>query len=465
MTLFAVLTMIVYTALILSLRSIFPENRFYKYLVRKSIHMITGLILFVFTFYYGSGTIFVLVCLGVLISLATYFLRRFNFIHATSPASFGTLFYPCGILAALIILWNQPISSFRISVMILAVSDTFANFGGLIRKGNVRFNVLKEEKSIYGAASFAVTALIIHRILAGSQTGWDLTVLFIIAALNFELISYRGSDNFSIPVGCALFFLVADGGVSVPLVPILFIPAAALLSFLLYKINWLSRTGSLSAYILGIYLFLGLDYRWGITLLFFFVSSTVFTWMHRSIKKKGGRKRGRNVWQVSANSAVAVASSLACILTGNIIFIYFFVAAAAAATGDTWASELGPLLNKNCLSLSDLKIRTAGVSGGVSLFGTIAAAAGSFSTSMLGFWLFFQRTDISVIILLAAAGFLAVFIDSLLGAFIEPSILKWSFFKGKHGLDRENITPNDLVNFAASATAPLFFLLLYSVGK
>lgn len=452
--------MIVYTVLILSLRSIFPENKLYKYLVRKSVHMITGLILFVFTYYYGRGILLILVSLGVLISLATFFLRRFNFIHVTSPASFGTLFYPLGILTALLILWDQPMSSFRISVMILAVSDTFANFGGLIRKGNVRFNVLKEEKSVYGAAGFALTALFIHRLLAGPQTGWDITILFIIAALNFELISYRGSDNFSIPVGCALFFLVTNGGLADPLFPILFVPAAAFFSFLLYKVQWLSRTGSLSAYMLGIYLFVGLDYRWGLSLLFFFITSSVFTWLHRSINKKDGRKPGRNVWQVSANSAVAVSSSLACILTGNILFIYFFIAAVAAVTGDTWASELGPLLNKKCLSLRDLKIRQAGISGGVSIFGSLAALAGCFSSALLGFRLFFQSLDIRLIILLAAAGFSAVFIDSLLGAFIEPTILKISFFKKTKRSEREGITPNDLVNFAASATAPLFFLAL-----
>jgi uncharacterized protein (TIGR00297 family) len=463
MTLIAVLTMVVYTTLILSLRSLFPENKVYKYLIRKSVHLLTGLILFVFTYYYGRGALLIFVCIGVLISLITYFLGRFNFIHATSPTSFGTLFYPVGILASLLLLWNQPMSSFRISVLILAVSDTVANFGGLIRKGNFRFNVLREDKTVFGAVGFALTALFFHRILAGPQTGWSISVLFVFAALNFELISYRGSDNFSIPVGCAIFFLATGGGLSNSLFPILFIPAATFVSFLLYKINWLSRSGSLSAYILGIYLFVALDYRWGIPLLFFFVTSTLFTRLHRSIRKKGRPHRGRNVWQVGANSAVAAAASLVYILSGNVLFIYFFVAAAAAVTADTWASELGPLLNKRCLSLSDMKIREAGVSGGISFFGTLASFAGSLLAALLGFWLFFQKVDSHLILVIAAAGFLAAFVDSLLGAYVEPRFLTWPAFKGEERSGGERGSANDLVNLAASATAPLFVLLLNAV--
>jgi uncharacterized protein (TIGR00297 family) len=460
MTLFAVLTMVVYAALIFSLRWIFPENKIFHYLIRKSVHLFTGLILFVFTFYYGKTSLLFLVCAGVLISTVTFCLRRFNFIHATSPASFGTLFYPVGILVSLLILRDLPMSTFRISLLVLAVSDTIANFGGLIRRGNIRFNILKEDKSLIGAAAFALSAALFHRLLAGPQAGWDITLLFVFTALNFELISYKGSDNFSIPVGCALFFLLTAGGVGSPLFLIFLFPAAAAVSFLLYKIDWLSKTGAIAAYTLGIYLFAALDWRWVIPLLFFFITATLFTRLRRSIRGQTERKGGRNVWQVGANGLVAFAASLAFLGSGDILFAQFYIAAAAAVTADTWSSELGPIVHRKCLSLADMKIRDAGISGGLSFFGTAASFAGALSASMLGYGLLFQEMDIPMILILAAAGFLAAFVDSLLGAFVEPFLLKLPAFSGKDRSNDERLTPNDLVNLTASATAPLFVLLL-----
>ena len=158
---------------------------------------------------------------------------------------------------------------------------------------------------------------------------------------------------------------------------------------------------------------------------------------------------------------MALAASLAYLGSGNILFARFFIAAAAAVTADTWSSELGPLVHRKCLSLAHMKICDAGISGGLSFFGTAGSFVGALSASMLGYWLLFQGMDITMILILAIAGFLAAFVDSLLGAFVEPFLLKLPAFRGKdRSNEEERLTPNDLVNLAASATAPLFVLLL-----
>jgi len=70
----------------------------------------------------------------------------------------------------------------------------------------------------------------------------------------------------------------------------------------------------------------------------------------------------------------------------------------------------------------------------------------------------FSGMDFQMILILAFAGFLASFVDSMLGAFVEPHLDKMDYFI--KGTGSESISPNDVVNVLASFTAPLFVLLL-----
>ena len=166
----------------------------------------------------------------------------------------------------------------------------------------------------------------------------------------------------------------------------------------------------------------------------------------------------RNAWQVIANIIWAVTSSLLFLLTQDEIFILFFIAFVAAVTADTWASEIGPLLNKRCFSLSTMRTAPAGTNGGISFFGSVAALAGATIISSLAYYLFFGTWQWDMIAILSASAFLACFMDSLLGAFVEDKLLRLNYFKRRKR--SESITPNDVVNMVGSVTAFLFYLLL-----
>jgi len=167
---------------------------------------------------------------------------------------------------------------------------------------------------------------------------------------------------------------------------------------------------------------------------------------------------GRNAWQVVANIIWAVVSSVLFLLTGNEFFVMLFIVYVAAVTADTWASELGPIFNKKSFSLADFRMHKAGVTGGISFAGTLAAAMGALIVSWTGFLLFYDQTDWNIILLIALSAFLACFADTLLGAFVEDKMLKMPFFINKKGT--ESITPNDMVNLGGSLTAG-FFLWLF----
>jgi uncharacterized protein (TIGR00297 family) len=147
---------------------------------------------------------------------------------------------------------------------------------------------------------------------------------------------------------------------------------------------------------------------WLMPVLLFFLSSAAFTkWQHSA--KGGGNSMARNAWQVIANIIWAVISSVLYLFTQNEIFILFYIAFVAAVTADTWASEIGPLFHKKCISLSTMRTVPAGTNGGISFSGSLAALAGATVISSLSYYTFFGFWSWDIIILLSISAFFCLF--------------------------------------------------------
>jgi len=452
---------VAYMVLIVSLGYFRPEGKHSKYLVRKTVHLITGLVIFYLTFQVSRQTLLIVFVAGTVFSFLTYFIKRFNYIHVTGEASWGTLFYPLGILSSFLLLYTMPLYYFQISLLLLAISDTVANLGGYLVFRNPKFAILSEKKTPLGIIGFALTAfLITFALLPGTGQGTMLFVLLtVVCAIHFEVISHKGSDNLAIPLGTALFFYVTHGKEINTLWITAVILSMGLISILLYRSGILTRMGTIAAHFLGIFLFGILGPDWGIPVSFFFVTSVIFTRINGLVHRKKQGAGRRNIWQVMANILAGIVFSLCFLISAQPIFIYLFISVVAAVTADTWASEVGPIFHKKCLSLHGWRIAASGVSGGISVAGTLAAFSGSFLVAWLAWAGFFPGLDIHMVLTLALAGFLASFVDSALGAFVEPRLDKMDYFV--KGTGSESITPNDVVNVLASFTAPLFFLLMY----
>ncbi len=452
--------LIAYMVLILSLGYFRPESKHSKYLIRKGVHLVTGLVIFYLTFRFSRQTLLIVFIAGTVFSFLTYFVKRFNYIHVTGGASWGTLFYPVGILSSFLVLYDLPLYYFQISLLLLAISDTVANMGGYLVPGNPQFAILSEKKTPVGIIGFALSAFIISLVLlpgSGKET-LLFVMLTVVCAIHFEIISHKGSDNLAIPLGTALFFFFTHGKEINALWIAAVILSMGMISIVLYRGGILTRKGTIAAHLLGVYLFGILGPDWGIPVAFFFVTSVIFTringWVHRKMHGAGRR----NIWQVMANILVGLVFSIGFLISSQLIFIYLFISVVAAVTADTWASEIGPVFHKKCLSLSGWRIAASGVSGGISVAGTLAAFTGSFLVAMLAWTVFFQGMDFQTILILAFAGFLASFVDSALGAFVEPRMNRMAYFVKRIG--SESISPNDVVNMLASLAAPLFFLLM-----
>jgi uncharacterized protein (TIGR00297 family) len=429
-------------------------------IIRKLIHLSLGLIIWMLSHVLEKNVLLYLILAGTVFSFLTFNYKKFHLLHKTTDASLGTLFYPVGILTSYLILYNLPLYYFQSALLVLSISDTLANFVGQIQKGNGWIRTFHDRKSIYGIAAYIFSAgLIFYFLLPDSLSSNIPFILFaLLWAVILETASMRGSDNFSIPAGLALLFLLAHHFEA----DYLYISAVLLVlapgCFLLFKFNILTRRGSFVAFLLGFYLAGIAGWSWLMPILLFFLSSAAFTKLHHAKKGVLNNSTARNAWQVIANTNWAVASSILFLFTQNEIFILFFIAFVAAVTADTWASEIGPLLNKRCFSLSKMRTVPAGTNGGISLFGSLTALAGAAIISFLSYYLFFGFFNWNMVAILSVSAFFATFADSLLGAFVEDKMFQMKYFKKRKSL--ESITPNDLVNMLGSVTAFVFYLLL-----
>ncbi|HYI24881.1 MAG TPA: DUF92 domain-containing protein [Thermomicrobiales bacterium] len=205
--------------------------------------------------------------------------------------------------------------------------------------------------------------------------------------------------------------------------------AAAIVSAAAWRLRALDWTGTVAATAVGT-LIVGCAGWWaGVILVAFFVTASALSLVTSeatptTIEQVRGTNRD---WvQVLANGGIATLFAVAsAVAPAPQPWLVGFAAAVAAATADTWATEVGRLMGATPRSLADWSPVTPGTSGAVSGPGTLGAAAGAALIGGLaamgtisGWWELDDRAQ-AVLVAVAMAGFAGCFVDSVLGATIQ----------------------------------------------
>lgn len=196
-----------------------------------------------------------------------------------------------------------------------------------------------------------------------------------------------------------------------------------------FWVKALDGSGAWAAFILGSVVFGLGGMAWALVLMVFFVSSSslsrLFKKQKESAEEKFAKGSRRDARQVLANGGLAGLAVVAHIVYPDSVIPWIaFASAFAAANADTWATELG-VLNRTLPRLITSGTQVpAGTSGGVSLTGILAAAAGSLAVAMtvLVTWPWTGMDDQHRLALTALVLFAGVFgsiVDSLIGATIQ----------------------------------------------
>ncbi|HNS03985.1 MAG TPA: DUF92 domain-containing protein [Anaerolineae bacterium] len=220
---------------------------------------------------------------------------------------------------------------------------------------------------------------------------------------------------------------------------------SGLIGLLAYRRNALAPSGVAGAMLVGTLIFGFGGWTWGLTLIAFFVSSSLLSQYRRAEKQavaeqfdKGQR---RDLGQVLANGGLGALLALAVfflidltgqVRAGNPLYIYLTVAyfgVMATVNADTWATELGVLARERPRLITTGRPAAPGTSGGITRYGTLAALTGAAFIGVTAFLLIqlaswatraqLLLADLPIVAIAAVAGLVGSLFDSLLGATVQ----------------------------------------------
>jgi uncharacterized protein (TIGR00297 family) len=300
-----------------------------------------------------------------------------------------------------------------------------------------------------------------------------------IVATAAEALGDKGNDNLSVPLLSAivLYFLLS-GTKQLQIQLFLGIVLGAITAILSYRATFLSGSGSVTAFLLAVVIFGFGGWKWTVPILTFFILSSLLSKLGKikydTLFEKGSQ---RDHVQVLANGGIAGIFMVVEIFYPNPLNYLAYLGSLAAATADTWATEIGMRWGRKPRLISTMKTVSSGTSGGVTFAGIFGSILGSLVLILSG--MVFVQTDLNspgwmIFVVLTSSGFLASLVDSLLGATVQAQfkcqVCQKQTEKKIHCNDKTTLLisgfpwfDNDLVNFCntiAGALFVIFFLKL-----
>lgn len=257
-----------------------------------------------------------------------------------------------------------------------------------------------------------------------------------------------------LPIWCALLIYIA---------------ILAIIVLIANRHRWLTLSGLIASFIIGLFvLYLG-GFSAFIILLFFFIGGSLSGKISRSANQYEKKGDKRDSMQVLANSIPALVFLLLSNF-GNyrVAGLVAYSSAIAEALADTFSGDIGRLSQEDPVSIITFTKVPKGISGGVTLLGFSGGLAASFLVALLHIGTYPYELSRSFVII-AGTGFLGSFIDSVLGATLQVqyrkedgTLTEKSEIDGKK-LERARGIPfidNDAVNFISGLMAAVLAFVI-----
>lgn len=402
---------------------------------RKMIHAGTAALVILATLSFDEALIPILMALPfALINLVAVPRRWIPSMHAIERRSWGTVTFPLAFIVLALSCWMQAperLVALQVAFVVMGLADPAAALLGE-RWGRRTYDVGGGVKSWVGTSAFAVVAgvgtLVALTLLA--DLSWQdrclLSTLVALATTIAEMLAGRGWDN--LVVACVAAAVVvcwqeapeAQGQMIAAVVLCLI---AGLLSV---RVGFLQPSGALAAGLLG-FILLGLGGPWWLApALVFFVLASLLSKLGRrrkaqarTLADKGSR---RDAHQVYANGGVAGWLALFQVLwPTSPLWHWGLLGALAAAAADTWGTEVGTWARGATRHLLTGRPVPPGLSGGVSLWGTIGSVLGALTVGATALGLGHPSASSAALAvgLVTVAGVIGALADSAAGASVQ----------------------------------------------
>jgi len=407
---------------------------------RRIVHILVGiLVCFSPLFFQESLPVVTLAGLFILINYSGIRFGLLKGIHETDRVSYGTVYFPISFLVLVLWFWYKDPAILLTAMLIMTFGDPIASWVGESRKNPITFRIWTDKKSLQGSTAMFLVAFFVavagmygFRQVFGPAVSLSSAVLFgfftaIYAAVS-ETVSHEGTDNLMVPLGSAVvldFLYYSEPAMQNQLM--LWMILTAGIAWLAWKLKALSLSGAVGAWLLGTVVFGIGGLEWMLPVIYFFVTSSLFTGIGKKHKKlletvfeKGGR---RDIFQVFANGGVGMFAILGYYFTNHMVWYMIFLGSIAAATADTWATELGTFSKRMPVSILNFKKVEMGTSGGITPLGTLGALIGSLSVVLIGWvvwdWRHTESLSLIHVLIITFAGFLGSVVDSIIGATLQ----------------------------------------------
>lgn len=251
---------------------------------------------------------------------------------------------------------------------------------------------------------------------------------------------------------------------------------AAVVAFISFRVRFLTKSGSIATFVLAGFIFGLGGIKWSVPIMTFFILSSILSKLR---KKKNEEvemyfeKSGvRDHMQVMANGGLGGILVIINAFNPDPFFYLIYISTLSAVCADTWATEIGTWKKAATYNVITWKPVEQGVSGGISIRGTIGAALGSFAIALSGI-LWINQNYVQYVLLVICAGLIGSIFDSILGATIQAqnkcSVCNKITEKNIHcGVESNHYVGyewinNDMVNFFSGLAGAVVIIILKSL--
>ncbi len=243
---------------------------------------------------------------------------------------------------------------------------------------------------------------------------------------------------------------------------------AIALSGLVVALAWreelLTHPAAVVALLLGIATWYAGTWTTAMPLIAFFAAGSL---SGRLFASRETEEEPRNAWQVLANGSAFGLLVLLQIIQPSPVWIFGAYASMAVALSDTSSSEWGKYFGGYTYNIITRKPVVPGLSGGVSLEGTLAGFGGALLIALLyGIAVTFNWTHMALLVITGFTGMLA---DSWIGAKWQIKYRhtngKWYDYAGEGGQEMagRNWMTNNMVNFLSNVIVTMLAMVVYTL--
>jgi len=235
-----------------------------------------------------------------------------------------------------------------------------------------------------------------------------------------------------------------------------------LLCFLAYKKHWLTLSGAVAAFGMAV-VFILVGLRTFYLPLLLLLGGTLLSKLNAETEDK----QGRDAKQVLANGLIGIICLLLYVLHFNDTYqsplLLAYLLSFSISICDTFSSERGKYFKGKTIDILSFKPIASGLSGGISVQGTLGGLAGSIFCATISFFCFDITLCFALVVCLLS--FTGMLFDSILGSLLQAKYVNRNGVIEENSSDDNHLLKgyiwcsNDVVNLMSNLIVVSFFLL------